>query len=221
MRIVSLLPSATEIVAALGFRDELAGRSHECDYPEWVRDLPALTRPAFEAEGGSAGIDRKVNALLAKALSLYEVDVEKLRTIDPDFIVTQSQCEVCAVSEAELERALADWVGHRARILSLKPDALEDVWRDILAVARALGVAERGKALVGQCRNRIREITRRIPAASRRPKIACIEWLEPLMGAGNWMPELAALAGGEPLFGKKGEHSPLLSWNQLKAGDPD
>lgn len=220
MRIVSLLPSATEIVAALGFREELVGRSHECDFPAWVKTLPILTAPAFSPEDSSQEIDRSVKGLLERGLSLYRVDAERLQSLAPDFIVTQSQCEVCAVSESELEKALANWTGMPARIVSLKPDALADVWRDIERSAESLGVADRGRRLVQSLKDRIDEIQGR-SAALPRPRVACIEWFEPLMAAGNWMPELVEMAGGRNLFGEAGKHSPWLSWEDLIAGDPE
>lgn len=220
MRIVSLLPSATEIVAALGFREELVGRSHECDFPAWVKELPILTQPAFSPEGGSQEIDRSVKGLVERGLSLYLVEAELLKSLNPDFIVTQSQCEVCAVSENELEKALGEWSGRSARIVSLKPDGLADVWNDIERSAETLGVAERGGNLVKRLKGRMREIQER-SAALPRYGVACIEWFEPLMAAGNWMPELVEMAGGRNLFGEAGKHSPWLSWESLSAQDPE
>jgi iron complex transport system substrate-binding protein len=220
-KIVSLLPSATEIIAALGFHRELVGRSHECDFPAWVKSLPVLTEPHLKLEGSSGEIDRQVKNLLEQGLSIYRVDVQKLQELEPDVIVTQSQCEVCAVSEAELQQALADWVGHRAEIVSLKPDSLTDVWQDILRVAERLGVKERGLHLVEKLKFSMEQIASQIPALERSPSVACIEWLDPLMAAGNWMPELVEMAGGKNLFGEKGRHSPWLSWEELKEKDPD
>jgi iron complex transport system substrate-binding protein len=220
MRIVSLLPSATEIVAALGFREELVGRSHECDFPAWIKDRPILTEPAFSPEAGSAEIDRSVKSLVERGLSLYRVDAERLQELSPDFIVTQSQCEVCAVSESELEAALRGWTGREAQIISLKPDSLADVWSDIQRCADKLSVAERGRVLVQDLKSRIAEIERRAGPLPK-PSVACLEWFEPLMAAGNWMPELVAKAGGRNLFGETGKHSPWLDWESLSAKDPE
>jgi len=220
-RIVSLLPSATEIVAALDFREELLGRSHECDYPDWVRSLPVLTKAAFSPEGASREIDRQVQTLLERGLSLYRVDIEKLQWLRPDFIVTQSQCEVCAVSEGELERALSEWVGRPAHIVSLRGNTLKEVWADIARVAAELEVPERGQSLVSELQAKVERLSARILPLRDRPTVACIEWLDPLMAAGNWIPELVECAGGIPLFGKAGNHSPWLEWEALREANPE
>lgn len=221
-RIVSLIASATEIVAGLGFGKHLIGRSHECDFPpELVAKLPVLTAPRFATDGSSAEIDRRVKDLVKDGLSVYRVDREQLRALAPDVIITQAHCEVCAVSLAEVEAAVAGWVGRTVKILSCEPNRLEDVWRDIAMVADGLGAAERGRALVGRLKARIDEIARRAAELPERPRIACIEWIEPLMIAGNWMPELVALAGGESVFGEAGKHSPWFRWEALVQADPD
>src|SRR5215831_3452607 len=147
-RIATLLPSATEIVCALGFRAELVGRSHECDFPAGVEQLPALTEPKFAVEGTSAEIDERVKRIVGEALSVYRVDAARLRELRPDLIVTQSQCEVCAVNESEVEAAVAEWVGVRPQIVSLSPNALADVFADLMRVATALGARERGEKTV-------------------------------------------------------------------------
>src|SRR6266545_8017471 len=137
-RIVSLIPSATEIVCALGFEDALVGRSHECDYPASVRHLPALTAPKFDPDGTSYEIDQRVKAILQEALSVYRVDADTLRALRPTAIVTQSQCEVCAVNAQDVEAAVCDWLEDRPRIVTLAPIALADVFADIQRVAVAL-----------------------------------------------------------------------------------
>ena len=221
-RIISLLPSATEIVGALGLADCLIGRSHECDFPSGVAQLPVCTAPKIDVAGTSGAIDRRVKELVELGLSVYRVDADGLRALAPDLIVTQSQCEVCAVSEEDVEAAVADWVvGQRPRIVSLKPDALSDVGRDIENVAVAAGVAARGADLVDGLQARMRKIQEAAAAAPTRPRVACVEWIDPLMAAGNWMPELVELAGGENLFGVAGQHSPWMEWDALKAADPD
>ncbi len=220
-RIVSLLPSATEILCALGFRDALVGRSHECDFPPGVEALPALTEPKFKVEGSSAEIDRRVKQIVGDALSVYRVDADRLRELAPTVIVTQSQCEVCAVSQADVEAAVASWLGARPQIVSLAPYALGDVLDDLKRVAVALGAVERGELLAAHLRARMDAIASRTAAAPVRPSVAIIEWIDPLMAAGNWMPELVAMAGGENLFGAAGEHSPWLSLDELAAKDPD
>src|SRR6267154_1472023 len=220
-RIVTLLPSATEIVCALGFEGELVGRSHECDYPPSVARLIALTEAKFNPEGTSAEIDQRVKKIVADALSVYRVDAPKLRELRPDVIVTQSQCEVCAVSESDVEAAVAEWLGARPKIVSLAPYALDDVFTDMQRVADALGASPRGVELVAQLRNRLAAMAGKARNAAERPTVATIEWIDPLMAAGNWMPTLVEMAGGVNLFGKAGEHSPWMKFEELAEKDPD
>jgi len=221
VRIVSLLPSATEVVCALGFEKELVGRSHECDFPRGVANLPALTEPKFKVEGTSAEIDRRVKRIVGDALSVYRVDTAKLRELHPDVIVTQSQCEVCAVSESDVEAAVAEWLGARPRIVSLAPYALADIFKDLRRVASALEAVDRGEVLIAQLRGRMEAIAAQASALGTRPTFACIEWIDPMMAAGNWMPELVAMAGGANLFGRAGEHSPWMKFAELAAADPE
>lgn len=221
-RIVSLLPSATEIVCALGFEAQLVGRSHECDWPPAVKRLPALTSPKFNPEGSSAAIDQRVRQIVGEALSVYRVDAEALRELRPDVIVTQSQCEVCAVSMREVEAAVAGWIGGPPpRIVSLAPYALGDVLNDMRRVALALGAGTSGSELVAELNRRLTEIAQAAARITARPRVACIEWIEPLMAAGNWMPELIAMAGGTNLFGAAGQHSAWMTFDELAAQDPD
>jgi iron complex transport system substrate-binding protein len=220
-RVVSLLPSATEIVCALGVPNWLVGRSHECDFPESVRRLPVCTRAKLDATKPSAEIDRDVKTLLANALAIYEVDAARLRELRPDVIVTQAQCEVCAVSLPEVERAVAGWTGRSPRVVSLSPQRLTDVWADIQRVAEALRLAEEGRAVVKALKNRVVAIIEKACVVKHRPSVACIEWLDPLMAAGNWVPELVELAGGLNLFGEAGKHSPWLNWEAIQEHDPE
>lgn len=220
MRVVSLIASSTEIVCALGFADKLVGRSHECDYPESVKRLPALTEAKIMASASSREIDRQVKDLLRDAISVYRVDAEALRRLSPDVIITQTQCEVCAVSLKDVEAALGRELETRARVVALEPNSLKDVFEDIRKVARALNAAGKGEALVASLKARID----RVPAAVAkrpRPRVACIEWLDPLMSAGNWVPELVTLAGGVNLFGEAGKHSPYMDFGSLEKADPD
>jgi iron complex transport system substrate-binding protein len=221
LRVVSLIASATEIIAALGARDLLVARSHECDFPADVAALPAVTAPKLDIARPSGDIDRQVKALLEQALSVYRVDAAQLRDLRPDVIVTQTQCEVCAVSQSDVEAALAEWTGARPRIVSLAPNALADVFADIQSVADALGVPERGRNLVSHLRARMDDIAATAAPLRTRPRVAAIEWIEPLMAAGNWVPEMIAMAGGENLFGAAGKHSPWMEWRDLVAADPD
>ena len=220
-RVVSLIASATEIVSALGFGDDLVGRSHECDFPPAVAKLPALTEAKLDATRPSGAIDRDVKALLQDALGVYKVDAEKLRALAPDVIVTQPQCEVCAVSLADVERAVACWTDCAAKIVSLEPNSLADVWADIARVADALDAPDRSEILLRDLKTRLDAIAARAAALQTRPRVACIEWIEPLMVAGNWVPELVTLASGEDPLGTPGAHSPYLDFARLASADPD
>jgi len=220
-RIVSLIASATEIVAALGFEDSLVGRSHECDFPPSVQRLPVCTAPKLNVQGTSLEIDQRVKAALQDGLSVYHVDAEKLRQLRPDVIVTQSHCEVCAVSLKDVEQAVCDWIESRPKIVSLAPNALADVWTSIRQVAEALHAPERGEAFVAQLRQRMAAIADRASALAERPTVVCIEWIEPLMAAGNWMPELVEMAGGVNVIGEAGKHSPGMTWECLCEKNPE
>jgi iron complex transport system substrate-binding protein len=219
-RIVSLIASATEIVCALGARDRLVGRSHECDFPADVIGLPQLTSPKFKVEGTSAEIDAGVQQIVRDGLSVYRVDSDALKALAPDVIVTQDHCEVCAVSLSDVEAATCTWTGHAVDIVSLKPDSMADAYADIRRVARALGGEAAGEGLVASTQARFAAVARRL-VGQPRPRVAFIEWVEPLMAGGNWMPELIEAAGGDNLFGAAGEHSGWMQWEELGAADPD
>ncbi len=226
MRIISLIASATEIICALGLEDSLVGRSHECDYPPSVTSLPVCTKPRFDPAGSSREIDDRVKSVLRAssaedALSVYEVFSEKLRELAPTHIVTQSQCEVCAVSLRDVERALEELTESEAEIISLQPNTLADFWQDIVRVASGLGVTDSGVRLVADLQQRMQEIEAEARPLKSRPTVACVEWVDPLMAVGNWMPELVQMAGGENLFGVSGTHSPEMTFEQLVAEDPD
>ena len=219
MRIVSLLASATEIVAAFGLEDHLVGRSHECDYPKSILRLPVCTSPKFPVTGSSAEIDRLVKEALRDDPSVYSVDAQLLNDLRPDVIVTQSQCEVCAVSFRDVQAAVAR-MSVRPKVVSLNPNSLADVWDDIEAVAAGCGVLDRGERLVANLRDRMATVTDRIRGLPR-PTVACIEWIDPLMAAGNWVPELVEMAGGVNLFGQPGKHSPWMTWDEVVHRDPE
>ncbi|HTI51778.1 MAG TPA: cobalamin-binding protein, partial [Planctomycetaceae bacterium] len=184
-RVVSLIASATETVAALGCEDWLVGRSHECDYPPSVRALPVCTAAKVDVEASGAEIDRQIKTLLRGAVSIYDLDAGILERLRPDVIITQSQCEVCAVSLHDVEQAVCEIVSSRPLIISLEPDGLAEIWKGIVEVAAALGVPERGAELSRQLQRRLDVISRRAAAIPVRPTVACIEWIEPLMAAGN------------------------------------
>jgi len=219
-RIVSLIPSATEIVDSLGLTEFLVGRSHECDFPAQVLNLPILTAPKFDPHMDSRAIQNAVSQILQNALSVYRVDEALLQTLQATHIITQAQCEVCAVSLKDVEEAVCR-LSDSARVVSLEPNQLADVWADIQRVASALGETSRGESLVNTLKERIQAIAVQTVSLKHRPRVACIEWIEPLMAAGNWMPELVDLAGGQNLFGVAGQHSPWMSWDDLRAANPD
>ncbi|MCA9070105.1 MAG: cobalamin-binding protein [Planctomycetaceae bacterium] len=222
-RIVSLIASATEIVAALGLEDQLVGRSHECDYPPSVLQLPMCSEPRIDVHGTSREIDDRVKAVLrdTEAVSVYRVFTEELERLAPTLIITQTQCEVCAVSLKDVEAAVCDLVSSQPKIVPLEPMDLKDVWRDIRAVANAVGVPGRAEALIADSQKRLSDISDQVAQLTTRPRVACLEWIDPLMAAGNWVPELVQIAGGQNLFGQVGLHSPWMTWEELRASDPD
>ena len=220
-RILSLIPSSTEIVCALGFENQLIGRSHECDFPSSVQKLSSCTAPKFKVEGTSAEIDQRVKSILKNALSVYQIDEKKLQQMQPDIIITQAQCEVCAVSLKDVENAVCEWVESRPQIVSLEPNQLSDIWKDFINIAEALGVKEQGHELVSQLKQRMNKIAQKTINFPQKPTVVCIEWIEPLMSAGNWMPELIEMGGGINLFGVAGEQSPWMTWEQLLEANPD
>ncbi|MBL8848810.1 MAG: cobalamin-binding protein [Planctomycetaceae bacterium] len=220
-RIVSLIASATEIVAALGFGEELVGRSHECDWPHDVTRLPMCSAPRIDVHGSSREIDDRVKDALRDAVSVYRVDAQMLDELRPTHIITQTQCEVCAVSLKDVEAAVCDLVSSRPQIVSLAPMCLADVWDDIRRVADALGAPARGSELVADLQRRLAVVVDVAQRQARRPRIACIEWIDPLMCAGNWVPELVELAGGRDILGTPGQHSPYISLADVAAADPD
>ena len=220
-RIVSLIASATEIVYGLGFEDELVGRSHECDYPESVARLPACSTSKVKIEAASRAIDDQVRTIVSEGLSVYRVDPDLLNRLAPTMVITQTQCEVCAVSLKDVEEAVCELVTSQPAIVSLEPMSLSDVWKDIRRVASALGDPERGDHLVTRLTARLQAIRAWSKPARNRPTIACIEWIDPLMSAANWMPELVSCAGGTNLFGEAGKHSGYFDFDQLAAADPD
>ena len=237
MRIVSLLASATEMITALGCLDQMVGRSHECDYPPEVLHLPLVSTVQIDVNTSSAQIDAQIKQLAhkqemqqdmaLKALSIYAIDVEKLQELRPDVIFTQTQCEVCAVSERDVMEAVKQLTGLEPRIVSLAPYRLQDVWEDLYRVGKALGRVEQAEKLIDDYKNRLKYIQSsttqllEMLGQGKKPRVAVLEWLDPLMAAGNWTPELVAYANGESLFGEVGTHSPWLTWEELQAADPD
>ncbi len=231
MRLVSLLASATEMIAALGCLNQLVARSHECDYPPDVLSLPVVSRVQIDTGASSAHIDAQIKRLAQstpgphdaaiKALSVYAIDVTLLQELRPDVIFTQTQCEVCAVSERDVMQAVEQLIGLQPRIVSLAPYRLDDVWEDIMRVGEALDRRTQAEQLVHSFHQRLNHLQELAMQHETRMRVAVLEWLDPLMGAGNWTPELVAIAGGENVFGEIGQHAPWLSWKELRAADPD
>ena len=220
MRIVSLLPSATEIVCALGLGDRLVGVTHECDYPPPVRTLPKVTRTLIPTDATSAVIDGLVRDRLGAGSALYSLDEPMLARLRPDLIVTQALCDVCAVAEDEV-RAAACRLPGGARVLNLEPETLDQVLACIGDVARAAGVAYRAAEVVEALRARVDAVVQRTRGASNRPRVALLEWLDPPFSTGHWNPELIRLAGGEDGLGREGARSVALRWEDVVAYRPE
>ncbi|BAT53581.1 ABC transporter, substrate-binding protein [Nostoc sp. NIES-3756] len=221
VRIVSLIPSATEILANLGLSDAIVGRSHECDYPPEIQNRPICTQARLDSNAPSSDIHHEVNNILQSALSIYQIKTDVLEKLQPTHIVTQDQCDVCAVSLKDVEKAVAELTHSSPQIISLQPNVLEDVWHDIERVANAFGVdsvkvLENLEARVKICQQKIQGLS-----LEEVPSVACIEWTDPLMAAANWIPELVNLAGGQTLFSVTGQPSPHLKWENLVVSNPD
>lgn len=219
-RIVSLVPSATETVFRLGLGGALVGRSHVCDWPEEARLRPALTRPRLESTA-SREIHDELRSHLAAGLAIYEIDLEALRALAPTHLLVQDQCSVCAVSPSDLETALAEWLGQKPTLVRVAPHQLADVWSDIQRIGDALGCSERAKSLCLELTDRITDLVERIGAPPLRPRVACVEWLDPIMIAGHWVPELVRLAGGEPVLATMGGASNTVELETLLQARPD
>jgi len=218
-RIVSLLPSSTEIVYALGLGERLVGVTHECDFPPAALALPRLTASALPHASSSSEIDRHVRKSLHEGSSLYALDSELLEKLEPDLIITQELCEVCAVSYEIVARAAKRLRGD-PRIVSLEPSSLDDVYANITTVAQLAGSPEAAAALVARLRERA-ETLRAAVADLARPRTLVLEWSDPPMSGGHWTPGLVTLAGGEPVLAHPGKNSQVLSWDAIAAADPD
>jgi iron complex transport system substrate-binding protein len=218
-RVVSLLASGTELVCALGLGDRLVGRSHECDFPAWVRRLPEVSRPTFRIDGSSAEIDRAVRSRLGQGLPLYEVNEALLLRLAPDVLITQTHCEVCAVSPADLVHRTPATLS-RQRVVALSGSTLSAILEGFVAVAVVLERRSEGEALVAGLSRQLDEV-RALVAGRPKPRVACLEWTEPPFAMGNWGPELVEVAGGENLLGRAGAHSTTTTLEAVVAADPD
>ena len=221
MKIVSLLPSSTEIVCKLGFRENLVGVSHECDYPLSVKDLPILTKPRFSPIESSQEIDDSVQDLLKKGLSVYEVNTDLLKKLAPDLIITQAQCEACAVSLNDVKEAVSDWVENKPDIVSLEPNFLDEVWSDFERVGEKLNSSDSYLKFKTEIEQRLENLKQKSQHLSKRPTVVCVEWIDPLMIAANWVPELVDIAGGINMLSKPGSHSHIFKWEEIIESNPD
>ena len=219
-RIVSLLPSSTEILCALGLRERLVGVSHECDYPANVIGLPTLTEPKLDPHRLSEEIDTRVRQIVQEGLSVYRIKTDVLQSLQPEIIVTQDQCNVCAVALPEVEEAVRCFLTPGVKVVSLKPQRLSDIWEDMRHVARTTGREDAAEEVLRGLKQRLWKLEQQTRHLSR-PRVACIEWIEPLIAAGNWVPELLEIAGGEYTLTGAGEHSPVMTWETLVAHQPD
>ena len=220
MRIVSLLPSATEIVCQLGLGEDLVGVSHECDYPSFVAGLPKVTRALIPHDAPSRAIDAWVRERLTMRRALYTLDLPTLERLRPDLIVTQALCDVCAVAEAEVTAAAGALPG-QPRVINLEPVSLDDVLATHRRVARAAGVPDRAEAVVAELRRRIDVVAARAERVTERPRVVVLEWLDPPFSCGHWTPELVRLAGGDEIIGQPGRPSRTLAWDEVVAARPD
>lgn len=221
MRVISFLPSATEIVAALGHTDAIVGVSHECDYPPVVRSRDVVTSSAIESKAAPGIVDGQVRDLVDGGQPLYDVREDRVRALAPDLMITQVVCDVCAVSEGEV-RAVAARLEPRANVVTLGATTLDGIFDDIRRVAVALSVEDRADALVADARSRMRAVHVTLKAArAPRPRVAVIEWTDPLFAAGHWVPEMVHRAGGVDVLAKPGEHSSARTHDVVRAADPE
>jgi iron complex transport system substrate-binding protein len=220
-RIISLLPAATEIVCALGLKNHLVGRSHECSSPDTIINIPVCSSAKVISGSSSQEIDEYVKDMLSDALSIYTVDRDKIKSLEPTHIITQGQCDVCAVSLKDVQSSLQDVLRNNVEVISLNPRTLGDVFSDIALLADKLGVRESGELFIEELRERCDLIHHKLKFVEQRPTVACLEWLSPLMTAGHWTPELIEIAGGKPVSTKNGSHSAYIDFSALKVADPE
>jgi iron complex transport system substrate-binding protein len=220
MRIVSLLPSATEIVCALGLDRQLVGVTHECDYPESVRSLPKVTRTLIPHDAASDDIDRLVRERLQTQKALYALDLPVLERLQPDLIVTQALCDVCAVAEAEVTAAACALPG-RPRVLNLEPTSLAEVLESLRLVGRAAGVEDRAEVAIQSLQTRVDAVVAQTAGVPHRPRVVLLEWIDPPFSCGHWSPELVRLAGGVEGLGREGVPSRTLQWREVVDWQPE
>jgi iron complex transport system substrate-binding protein len=220
LRIVSLLPSATEIICALGLEDQLVGVTHECDYPASVKRLPKVTKTLIPIDATSAEIDGLVRDRLGAQSALYSLDMEALERLEPDLIVTQALCDVCAVAEAEVRTAACE-LSSRPGVLNLEPETLDEVFEAIREVGVATKQGARAERVIAELRGRVSRVSSRSASLGARPRVALLEWLDPPFSTGHWNPELVRLAGGVDGLGREREKSRTLRWEEIIAWRPE
>ncbi|MBN8603499.1 MAG: cobalamin-binding protein [Planctomycetes bacterium] len=220
MRIVSLLPSATEIVCHLGLDNRLVGVTHECDFPTHVRDLPRVTRTLIPHDASSREIDGLVRERLKTEKALYSLDMEILEFLKPDLIVTQALCDVCAVAESEVNAAACSLPG-QPRVVNLEPTCLQEVYDCLLLVGRAAGIEGRAQEVVAKLKKRVKLVEDQTRAIVHRPRVVLLEWIDPPFSSGHWSPELVRMAGGVEVVGREGERSRTTAWEEIVDADPD
>ncbi|HXH49547.1 MAG TPA: cobalamin-binding protein [Terriglobia bacterium] len=220
MRICSLLPSATETLFELGAGDSVAGITFECDFPPEAKAKRVVVRTRLEHSEDPVEIDRQVKNFVARGESLYEIDHEAVQAIEPDLIITQDLCHVCAASPGDLGSALAT-LARKPEVLSLNPRSLGDVWKDILSIGRAIGRTSQARVLVAELEGRISAVAKAVSDSPNRPRVACLEWLDPPFIAGHWVPEMVACAGGVDVFGKAAQPSFRQAWEAVLRENPE
>lgn len=220
MRICSLLPSATEIVFALGLGDRLVGVTHECDHPPEAARLPVLTRSRVDADGPSRAIHDHVSRALHEGSSLYQLDQERLAALDPDVILTQELCAVCAVSYDQVRDAVRLLPGRRT-VVSLEPTTLDEVLLTVRRVGEVAGVGRQAAEVVAGLRQRIEAVAAAVAPAAARPRVLALEWLDPPFAAGHWVPDMVEHAGGRPVLGAAGRPSVPVAWAEVARADPE
>lgn len=221
MRICSLIPGATEVIAALGLADHLVGVSHECDFPASVRHIPVMIEPLVGKDGGAGGdIDRQVKELVASGQRLYRLNEDAFCRASPDLILTQDLCHVCSITPDQLTRTIES-LQPRPEVLALSPTTLEEMLQDIERIAKAVGTLDKGRALADDLRHRLDQVRATTRETCARPRIVCLEWLNPLYVAGHWVPEMIDLAGGQDVLGLKDAPSYQTTWDDVTAARPD
>lgn len=220
-KIVTLIPSASEIVSFLGEKNSIIGRSHECDFPIELNKVVPLTSPKLNVTGSSREIHDQIEGILSNSLSVYKVDIEKLKLLNPDYVITQAQCEVCAVSLSEVEKIISKYLSKNTKVISLQPNTISEVFDDINRVASGLCLnKKKSDDLVFSLKQRLKKIKEK-NFSENHQSVACIEWTDPLMIAGNWIPEMVEIAGAKDVFGKKGKNSYWVKFDELIKKNPE